>query len=1041
MKSQNWFLLTLLILLQHINLKSQFIEIVPNYSSQIFIEAENFFEQLSIRRAEQTLFDNFKLMKYNPTEDRTLILQSNIDFFTGNYYIADERLKTFISNNSPFKPFATLLRAYIQFEQKNFNKAAELFMEADKIAENEYILRKDTIYRTISQNALFWGGISYSQLGKYPDAKPLFEKCYINYPELKYADDALYSLAITEEINRNYNIAISYYNTIYKKYPYSNSYIASRIREINNKLLMREPYTAIDLINHTQNIMAHIAINDSIGALYETQTYVPQIPANLLYLSGEAQNIAGNYEKALFEFQTFLQTYQSSKLLNYVRLSAAWALLHLNKYNEAIEFLDKIIENPEDVRTTDVAKLYRAVAFKKVKNREKAKKEFQDLSVQPTYIYLGQALLELGQMYYEEGDFANAKRILERAKREANDNVALIRTNLFLGSTYMELRNWNSAIMEFNAAEQLALRTSDIFLPKKNLFLSEARLKKGVALVLENRNNEAIKTLNAFLAENKNDKRIDEALFWLAEAYYRSDLLQNAIDRYELILSKYPGTIRKEEVLYGLGWSYFRLKDFKKSSKIFNELVEKYPDSKYALEVLARQADGYYIIKDYKNAADMYKKAAELSPKSDEGQYCAYQLCHALYRLGEYDKAITYLLSFVRSYPESKLAPYSLYLIGWIRFQQKNYKEAIINFEFLTKAYASNDLSIRAYYSIGDAYYNLGEYQKAIDSYNVIVKNYPSHELASEAWRSMQYCYVALGKEEEAMKIADSVIALHPKTVFAQELFIKKAEMFYSGARYTDAISEYRNFIKAYPESEQNDEAIYWMAKSYLNLDDYENALNAFDQLINKYPKSEFTPLAYFEKSMIYKRIGELTKSDSMMSKVEELFPDTPTAAQAGFEKAVLKFEMGDTLAAIKYYDYVANKYSGYEYADQARYRLASYYRNNGENDSARYHYQIIANNKLDLILSAEAQYRVGELWMKDTNWVEAEKAFTVVRENFAGVETWYPLSLLSLGECYEKLGKIDEAIEVYQSLLSLNPDDEYAKTVKVRLKRLEKSK
>ena len=969
---------------------------------------------------------------------------SNIDFLVGNFLIADERLQSFIekNKNSPLKAYASLLRAYIHFEQKNYNKATEFFIDADKIAENDFSLRKDSIYQKISQNALFWGGIAYCQLGKYPDAKPLFEKCYIIYPHLPLADDALYTLGIIEEINRNYTIAISYYNTIYKKYPFSNTYIASRIREINNKLIMKEPYTAIDLINHTQNIISHINDNDSIGKLYETQTYVSQISANLLYLAGEAQNLAGNFEKALSEFQTFLQTYDVPELINYVRLSSAWALLNLNQNKEAIEILDKIIaSDANDIRNIDAAKLYRGVAYKKIGNREKAKKEFQDLSVQPTYTYLAQALLELGQMHYEEADFNDAKRILERAKREANDNIVLVRTNLLLGSCYLELRNWNSATLEFNAAEQLALKTSNSFMPQKKLFLAEARLKKGVALVLDHRNQEAIRTLNAFLGENKDDNRIDEAMFWLAEAYFRADLLQNAIDRYELILSKYPTTPRKEEVLYGLGWSYFRLKNFTNSAKIFNELVNNYPKSKYALEVLARQADGYYIIKDYKNAAIMYKKAAELSPRSDEGQYCAYQLCHALYQLGDYEKAITYLLNFVRSYPESNLAPYSLYLIGWIKFQQKNYREAISNFEFLTKAYSNNDLSIRAHYSIGDAYYNLGEYQKAIDSYYIIVKNYPSHELATEAWRSLQYCYVALGKEEEAIKIADSVISSHPKTAFAQELYMKKAEMFYSGARYNDAITEFKNFIKSYPESEHNDEAIYWVAKSYLNLDDHQNALLTFKQLINKYPNSQFTPLAYFETAMIYKKIGELEKSDSLLKKIEELFPNNPNAAQAGFERAVLKFELGDTLSAVQLYGIVADKYKGFEFADQARYRLASYYRIHSLNDSARYHYKIIADNKLDITLAAEAQYRIGELWMKDANFNEAVKAFTVVRENFPGTETWYPLSLLSLGECYETLGEIDKAIEVYNSLLNLNPNDEYGKAVKVRLNRLQKSK
>ena len=80
-------------------------------------------------------------------------------------------------------------------------------------------------------------------------------------------------------------------------------------------------------------------------------------------------------------------------------------------------------------------------------------------------------------------------------------------------------------------------------------------------------------------------------------------------------------------------------------------------------------------------------------------------------------------------------------------------------------------------------------------------------------------------------------------------------------------------------------------------------------------------------------------------------------------------------------------------------------------------------------------------MWMRDTNWTKAAEAFTVVREKYPGVESWYPLSLLNLGECYEKMNDTEKAKETYQALLTQHPDDEYGKTVKLRIKRLEKSK
>ncbi|MFH1052672.1 MAG: tetratricopeptide repeat protein [bacterium] len=1032
-----------LILLQLEEVFPQLNENPYEYCSEQINDVSQLFDKLLIRKAEQKLIETIKSNPDNSSSDKAVILSANLDYLTKNYKLADSKLNEFIKqrSNSPLKTLAAVLRGYIAFEQKKYNKATEYFAESKKIAETDFNLRSDSIYRNITHNSLFWGAVSLCHQGKYQEAKPLFEECFRFYPEQEYADDALYLLGVSEEINRNFEIAISYYNTIAKKYPYRNTYMASRIREINNKLILREPFTALDILENVKNTAIKISMQNSIGKLYEPQSHINNAEADLQYLSGEALNIAGKYEQALIEFKTFLDNYSNPELDEYVRLGSGWALLNLGRNKEAIEFYDIIIntEKPFNQKNKAAAQMYRTIALKRSGNTEQAAKEISALSIQPAYPFLGQVLMELGQIYYESGKFDDCRRTLERAQREATEGIVSVRIALLLGATFIEQRNWEKSVIEYSKAEQIALRSSPNFMPQKDWYLAESRLKRGIALVLSHRNAEAITVLNTFIGNNKNDKRLDEALFWLAEAYYRSDLLKNSAETYTNLLQQYPASPRKEEALYGQGWSYFRLQQFKKSSEIFNKMAKDYPRSKYAMEVLARQADGYYIMKDYKNASESYRKAMNFSPKSDEGQYCAYQLSHALYRLGEFEPAISSLLNFVRNYPRSAYAPYSLYLIGWIRFQQKDYKEAIDNFRFLIQAYSQHDLVVRAYYAIGDAHYNSGNYEAAIESYNNVVRQFPSDALAPEAWRSLQFCYMALGREQEAILIADSVISSHPNTPFAQELFIKKADMFFSGMRFKDAVDEYQNFIKAYPDSKRNSEALYWMGKSYINLNDNENAIDAFNTLEKKYPDSEFAPMGMLEHGLLMKKLNDINKADSIFKNLEKKYPEDQNSAQAGFERAVIKHELGDTLTAMKLYREVAERYKGMEYADQSRYRIAGYYRSKGMYDSARIEYGKIASSMSDIALAAESQFRIGEMWMRDTSWVNAAEALNIVRDKFPGVETWYPLSLLNLGEVYEKLGEIGKAKEIYQALLTQRPDDEYGKTVKLRLKRLEK--
>lgn len=74
---------------------------------------------------------------------------------------------------------------------------------------------------------------------------------------------------------------------------------------------------------------------------------------------------------------------------------------------------------------------------------------------------------------------------------------------------------------------------------------------------------------------------------------------------------------------------------------------------------------------------------------------------------------------------------------------------------------------------------------------------------------------------------------------------------------------------------------------------------------------------------------------------------------------------------------------------------------------------------------------------MRERNHAAAAAYFERVRDDYAGIEDWYTLSMLSLGECYEALGRKPDAMSTYQTVLTLRPDDDYGKTAQARLKRL----
>ncbi len=1016
---------------------------IYEYGSNEITQIQKDYDFELVRKAEYKLLETLKTYPDNVSGDLAVLINSNIDLLSGNYNIAKGRLTEFIKvrPNSPFVSYAALQRGYIAFEQKEYTEAEEYFKTAVELAEKDLLDRQDDDYYAIAHEALYWRGISLNQNARYQEAIEVFETAANKYPNGDYADDALFALGQNHEINKFYQNAIDKYTDLEKRYPYSNCIIASGIRKANNKLILRDFTGALLALERTENIIEHIRDNTEEGEKYPEQDFSKNSFEKILYLRGESYNLSGNYAKAAEVFRTFLETIYGSEIENYVRLGAGWAHLHLENFSKALEYYDSVIDKagPDDFRVKATAQLYRIVALKNLGDKKQAKKELAALSVQPTYPYLGQVLLELGQMQYEEGDYEKARRTLERAEREAYDALVLVRVHLLLGASYMEMGIWSKSVNSYKNAEELASRANIIFMPQKEWYLAESRLKQGIALVMADRSAEAIPVLITYTGTAFKDSRIDEGYFWLAEAYYNTDLLNNSAETYQKIIDKYPRSSRREEAYYGMGWSYFRQQKFSRSSDIFETMIQEFPNSKHAVEVYTRQGDGYYWIKNYKLAAQSYDKASRMNTGSDEVQYSAYQRAHCLYMLHEYESAVTALLQFVRRFPRTKYAPYALNLIGKIRFHQGKYDEAIQDYEFMIEAYPDSELLPDAYYNIADAYYNKGDFQMALNQYKFVWETYPTHGLANESLKSMEYCLLALGREDEAVEILQNYIEKNPDSRFSEGLSFKKADMFYTGRRYKDAVAEYDDFITKYPDSKRIPEVLYQKAQSYISMNEKGDATKTFDRIVSDYPQSEYAPIALLEHGIMEAQGTDMQAADSIFTVLQEKYPTHESSAQAGFERAIIKYNTGDTLAAIEMYKGVAAAFDSLEYGLQSRYLVAKYYKSKEWNDSARTEYRILATQNNNLLLAAEAQYRLGEIYMREKNLDSAIVELEVLKEKFAGYEDWYSYGMLALGECYENTSQFQKAEEIYTVLLEVRIDDDFAKTAKQRLKRIAK--
>lgn len=1014
-----------------------------SYENELYFKTDMFFDREQLFLADIEVKKILSDSSFSSFYDRAMLLESEIFLKEGNYVIVEQKIQDFIKEraNSPLVPFAYYSLARTSFQRQKYDYASDYFGKCKRESLKNYEYNKNIKYNELAHLSSYWQAISVAHNNSYKESKEIFNETIEIDPQGIYADDAVFALGQISELHKEYDEAIKHYRDVRLQYPSSDNYLRSLIRESANHLTLRDVKSATASIEKANSIWSHINDKDSIGLMLEKQVGLDHSLEEILYLRGEISALSGNFENALTYYNSFLETFSQSSLKYQVLLGKGYSLLNLGKNEDALIAYNKIINElkNDDYNTLSLARLYKVIALKRSGNLEVAEREMSALSLNSGYPFVGVVLMELGQLHYEKGDMELARRFLERGIKESYDTKTDIRLNLLLGAVYINMGLWENAISTYQNAENLAKNADPKFVPFKDWYIDEARFKQGVAYVQNGRTALAIKPLSAFLSSQSTDERKAEAYFWLAEAYFASDLLTNSAQTYKALLDKYPAHIRREDAIYGLGWSHFRQKNFNQSSKVFDQLVNEYPKSNYAVEVLARQADGYYIIKDYNKAAETYGRVVKNYPSSDEGEYSAYQLCHAYYRMGKYENAVNSLFGFVRKYDKSQLAANAMYLIAWIRLQQKRYDETISNLEYLIEAFPNSDFLARSHYTIGDAYYNKGDYEKSMQSYRKVIDSYPTSSLAPESMKGIQNCLVLLGREDEAIEIIDVYTGKNDKSPFAYDFMTRKARLQFDSRRYGEAIDEYNKIVDKYPDKEENAEAIYWIARSYINMEETQQAENAFIKLEKQFPNSEYAPLGLLQYGLLSKNLSNPQKADSIFLKLEEKYPSSEVSSQSGFERAIIYYTMGDTAKSINTYKDIANNYGLNDYTVEARYRVAMYYKNKNEKDSALFHFGFLSMQDFNLDFAAEANYRIGEIWKVDKYYEFAIGSYNIVKEKYSNFEDWYSLSVLSLGEIYEQNEDWVNASENYRILVEIRSDDDFGKTAASRLKRIEK--
>lgn len=730
-----------------------------------FYTAESYYQEASYRSAAR-IYDQGIALGTRKPDSETLFKLGHSYYEIGEKEKAIDQLKKSGLNESATGQASAFQLGKIYTELGQYTSALHAYEIAASSDHN----------KTIQEESQFLAGKTSVQLAQFDQAIVKLESFLQDFP--------------TSDKNREANDLLS------NAYLSTSNYdlIINHFEKINSpSLVLRKNYQQVTLVKGMQSFSDrqiqealgyfNKSVNTNINRQFEMEAY---------YWIGESQFILGDKDKSEAAYRKAKSLDASYPMPDY---GLGYIAYNANEYAEAKElfqsFKRKAISSHQfqpdaSLRIADCEYAlknydeslagyqalfnanvsqdylhYQIGLIHQLNSRvDQAVNSFMKVVRMPASTFRDNAMFQVAQTYFEDAQFAEAEKgFTAYIDQYSNESLA----------PYARIKR---GLCYFNLEQNQKSKEDYLFVLDNHINHPSAQSALLGIQELQKRGEEIDfdQYLTAFKTANPDDSSLESIEFEQAKNVYFAQKYQEAINRFERILTKNPDGAFKEDVIYYLGDANDRIENVSKATQYYDEIVEM-PNSKYLNRVLDKRGRLLLRTEQGEKAISNYQLLQEYSKNRKESYLASEGLMKSHFLLGSYDKSIEYGRSIVGAEwkPSNAESEASLYIgkslvkkgspnlaideflnvinggtdeiaaeakfsIGKIQYDQKKYKQSLETLFQLNSRYAAyNDWVGKSFLLIADNYLALEELLQAKATLNSLIDNHPNAEIKSEA--------------------------------------------------------------------------------------------------------------------------------------------------------------------------------------------------------------------------------------------------------------------------------------------------------------------
>lgn len=532
----------------------------------------------------------------------------------------------------------------------------------------------------------------------------------------------------------------------------------------------------------------------------------------------------------------------------------------------------------------------------------------------------------------------------------------------------------------------------------------------------------AIRVSQRLLSGYGNSDGASKALAQLAAGYLKSGKPDSAAHTYRQYIQRYPEGVDAARGISTLATLYADSNRADESIPLYRALLDEFFYTSFAERARVALGNAYLAAGRYEDAYEHFVSLhADVSDNplisSEERSVYLYPLATALLKKGDRQAAKNYYLEYLSFDRTSTTAGEAYYALGTIARDDGN---APLATTFLKQASVLTG-ETKAAREAAELLFKNGEYQLAIEEFSALA------ESASDPAEKRYY---------ESRIIVASIrsgnITQARRQIAAFEDTYKDAKVELLEFRYETATLQFRN--QEYKKSRVTFERIrkedrgtrfepwahYWLGRILETEQKVSEATRKFEEILTDFPSSDVIPRTHLALGNISYNAEQYEEAAKHFSFILENAETAPDLVYYAMNNLILAYE------EVEVYDGALNltrqfiaRFPNDDSIIDKKVKLGVLYERLGYHDQAIVHLQSLLN-VADSDLEAEIRFYIGESYYAKSEFQQALLEFLKVPYLVTKKTRidWTANAFYMAGQSYEKMGKYDLAINMYQQII-----------------------